>query len=688
MDRLPLAGVRVLELGGGLSAAFCGRQLALWGAEVAVSVEQAAVVAAAGPTIRRDGRAASAAEAYLQTGKRRLTDSGRGLLDAADVVIGGFEPPGAAGWDDLAARRPGVVFVSISPFGLSGPRAGQDACIAELEALSGYLSLNGPADGPPLPAPARLLDYAIGANAFVGAMGGLIRQRRWGCGELVEVSGLETIAGLVPFVREQQQGHATVRNGGTPEGARLLPCRDGHVAVAPAIGVHLEAYREVLCVPDDVVIEIPEARVLGAGVDRVAAALAPYASRLSMEEVFLGLQVRGVVCGKVQSLDDVLADRQLEDLRAFSPQATALGEGRIPLSPARLDGAAPPAPAAREAPPAWAPRSDRGGDAGGPAPLEGLRVLDLTQAWIGPICGIMLADLGAEVIKVEGPARPDIWRHLGQAEPAGPRPLDTSCYFNAANRNKLGLTLDLGSPEGARDLLRLARGSDVVIENFTPRVLARLGLEPARLRTENPRLVVTSFSGFGAEGPHADFKANGSSIEGLAGWDALNLDHRGRPTLMGGYPADPICGLQMAGCTLVALYRSLATGEGGHVEGSMLEAACGYIGDALLARSLEARGCATVAWPEPAARMEAASGVDAWQVAVGERRTPVLSTLQALEEPQLEARGWFITLDTDGQGRAKHPGRFWRFDRSRLPEPTPPPRLGEHTDEVLRRLGG
>lgn len=678
---LPLSGVRVLEAGGGLAAAFCGRQFAAWGAEVAVTRTQFAATALAGPTLRTADGTLSLAAVYLGAGKHVLPDDGAGRLAGADIVLGGYDAPFAQdGWVGLRRARVDAVLVSISPYGLSGPLAGQPAVAAELEARSGYLGLNGPADGPPIPSPARLMDYAIGASAFVGALGGLIRQMRFGAGELVEICGLETVAAFVPFLRDQQQG-AAGRCGGTPEGARLLPCSDGYVSVAPAIAAHLEIYREVLGVPEDLAIDLGAERLLGAGVDQVAAALAPFSARLSMEEVFLGLQVRGVVCGKVQSLGEVLSDRQLEDLASFEPLAVEAGlDAQAPSARIRLDGRRPEAAAAPLSP--WPRRPPSATAATDRAPLDGLRVLDLTQAWIGPICGVMLADLGAEVLKVEGPQRPDIWRFLGQADPDGPRPWDTSCYFNSANRNKLGVTVDLASPAGADRFLGLVRSADLLIENFTPRVLPRLGLGPERLLAENPQLVMTSFSGFGAEGPHADFKANGSSIEALAGWDILHRDHLGRPTLMGGYPADPMGGLQMAAVTLIGLCRRLREGRGAHMEGSMLESACGYIGDELMAESLRQRGLAIAKAPAPA-RVEPEAGEDRWRVVAEGRSAQVRSTLEVLDDPHLAARGWFLTLVTDGQGQARHPGRFWRLHSSSLPAPSPPPRLGEHTEQVL-----
>ena len=137
---------------------------------------------------------------------------------------------------------------------------------------------------------------------------------------------------------------------------------------------------------------------------------------------------------------------------------------------------------------------------------------------------------------------------------------------------------------------------------------------------------------------------------------------------MGGYPADPICGLQMIACTLAALYRRLRTGVGAHVDGSMMEAATGYIADALLAQAL------------------ADAGAEVEHHPAHTTLTPAASTWDALAGPRLA--GWFIPLVSPGLGEGKHAGRLWRFAEAALPAATPPPRLGQHTRAILAdRLG-
>lgn len=697
----PLAGLRVIEIANGRAAAFCGRQFAVWGADVVLlEPEGGSQLRQLQPLWRTPGRVGGSVPfEFLAAGKRSVRATEGSLdrvLQRTDVLILDEAAAARATLDAeaLARSHPGLVLIHLSNYGLGTASVDSDAGIAEIQARTGYLALNGPSDGPPTLAPDGLLEHAIGANAFVGAMASLVRRRRTGCGGLVEISGLETVAGLLPYLREQQLGVSSPRQGGTPEGARLIRCLDGYISVAPAIPSHLPAYRDALGMSE---VDAPDSLLEGGrglAADRAAAAFAPFAARLPVDAIFLGLQSAGVVCGIVQTPDAVLEDTQLSALGFFRNAAfDGVGDVRLAGRAARLNGVG--APSLSRAP---EPGSTRLEDVdwpvvpdqqaqGDPAalPLAGLKVLDLTQAWIGPVAGMILGDLGADVIKVEGPARPDIWRLLGQAEAdadATGSPLNRSCYFNAANRNKLGLGLDLARPAGAELFLRLAGQSDVVLENFTPQVMARFGLAYPNLAAINPALVMTSFSGFGASGPYAGFKANGVSIEALAGWDSLHRDGQGEPVLMASYPADPICGLQMAAATLVALYRRTVTGQGGHVEGSMLESATEYIGDSLLAQALSRAGAEVSAPPRrPVVVGDEDTGFVV-QTLFG-RLVPVRDTLSALQDATLSARKWFLSLHTPGQGERLHNGHFWRFHGLTRRIATPPPKLGEHTAELL-----
>jgi crotonobetainyl-CoA:carnitine CoA-transferase CaiB-like acyl-CoA transferase len=671
----PLAGLRVLEISRSPSAGFCGRQFHLWGAQVTMAEPGDAEGLRSfelrpGP----NGEPFSASFAYLAAGKVSVPINGSAaiaaLIQQADVVVSDIHPQDEVlvfgqSLEQIHRGLPGLVIASISPFGRTGSHAARDATALQLQALSGYLSLNGRPDEPPLPAPGHLIDHVIGANAFLGAMAALVRSRRTGRGDLVEVSGLETVAGLMPYLREQFAESPTLREGGTPEGVRLLPCSDGWIAMLLTVPAYAEIYGEVLGVD---VENLPSDLFDGERREIIARGEAYFGGLTigrSRHELFGALQSRGIVCGPVLELNEVLASPQLAASGFFErhPDVNG-GEPSLAGRPARMNRG--PAGPRRK-------RSSPDDD----APLSGFTVLELSQAWMGPLAGQILADLGAEVIKIENPDRPDIWRLMGQQPQRSDGPPvaahDRSVYFQSVNRNKQSLGLDLNRPDDLATLRALVVKADVVLENFTPQVMSRLGLGFDDLRQLRPDLVMTSFSGFGANGPLSHHKANGASIEAMAGWDSLHCDASGDPVLMGGYPADPVCALQMAACTLVALFAREGDSAGAHVEGSMLAAAAAYIGDDLLAASL---GLCPV---EASHEVVRSLGQDCWDaVSKTAGKTlvaPMNSLAQALAADSLVLSAWFLTLKDPGLGLRIFNGRFWRFHSARLPEPMHAPAL-------------
>jgi crotonobetainyl-CoA:carnitine CoA-transferase CaiB-like acyl-CoA transferase len=525
------------------------------------------------------------------------------LLAKADIFISDYEAAELADLGvplpELAERFPRLCAVSISPFGLSGPYAAFRGSELVTQALSGYLSLNGLMGSPPLRAPGHLVGYAVGVNAFVGVLASHFKRLRTGWGDLVEVSHMECLANLVPYLRVQYLASEKLREGGTEAGVRILPCRDGWISLLVVNPIHKDLWMEVLEIPaadwptdfyDGAYAEI---------VGRAEAFFSRYTRLKRANDLFLELERRGIVCGKVSAPGDLLTEPQLQARGYFRPlQHPDLGALQFAGPAARLGGtdmdppAAPPELADAVAPSAldWAMADDAPSppaEAAGDAPLNGLRVLDLTQAWIGPFATLLFADLGAEVIKIESHKRPDVWRQTSPNPVAitnvDAKKVNRSHYFNSVNRNKRNLALDLRSAEGKGLFLRLVEDADVVAENYTAHVMKRFGLDYPVLSRANPELVMMSSSGFGKTGPWCDFRSNGSAIEALAGWDHLHAYPGGQPLLMGFYQADAICGLQMAALTLICLIRREVPGVGGdNIDGAMLEASAGYIADLIL----------------------------------------------------------------------------------------------------------
>jgi CoA:oxalate CoA-transferase len=201
---------------------------------------------------------------------------------------------------------------------------------------------------------------------------------------------------------------------------------------------------------------------------------------------------------------------------------------------------------------------------GRPGSLEGLRVLDLSRVLAGPFCAMILADLGAEVIKVESPDGDDS-RHFG------PWYNGESAYYRLFNRSKFGVTMDLKDDGERARLLELARRSDVVIENFRPGVMERLGLSAARLMAENPRLVIVSISGFGQDGPLQNAPAYDLIAQAMSGLMSITGWPGGQPTRVGISIGDVIPGLYGAIAALAAINERHTTGRGQHIDVAMLD---------------------------------------------------------------------------------------------------------------------
>lgn len=772
MERPALTGVRVLELAGGVAAAYCGRQFALWGADVVVlEPEGGSPLRRMGPHAEIGDRPESLLWQFVAANKRAMSvrracpdrEALIDLLRSADVLVTDWRDADLDRWDlsldDLRDRLPGLILVSVSPFGLNGPFAGLLGSELVVQALSGYAGLNGQKDRPPLKAPGHILGYACGVSAFVAALAALTSRLESGRGRLIEASELETLTAILPLLRIEYTGEHPKREGGPSTGVRAHRCRDGWVTFIPPPDDQLAEYGEALGIAEGEWPPLVDGEDLASRRAKLLPLLAGKVRDKTTDEVFHGLARRRVVCGKVASPADLLADEHLAARGFFGTlHHPHLGDLLFAGAPATLGrtGAAPPALApgndekARATAPGWPPVETRvagAGEADG-LPLAGVRIVDLTQAWIGPFAVMLLADLGADVVKVESHNRPDVWRRwVADPFPANENAAveNSSPLFNSVNRNKRSLCLDLKTAEGLDLLRRLIGDADCVLENYTPRVMSRFGLDWQELAKTNPGLVMTSWSGFGKTGPLSDYKANGTSIEALAGWDWLHRYPGGEPMVMGFYQADAICGLQMAATTLVALFHSRRTGHGQAVDGSMLEAATGYLGEVLLDAALggeqtppgngdpdhaphgvypcagEDRWIAlAVDSDQMWQRLAAMSGREDLTDSVFARHPDRIANADKLDEAlaewtcaeqaehlmerlqaagvaasvvrftpevmacgHLDRRGWFRRIDHPDMGEHRYNGHPWRFAGLLERSDSPPPRLGEHSREVL-----
>ena len=204
-------------------------------------------------------------------------------------------------------------------------------------------------------------------------------------------------------------------------------------------------------------------------------------------------------------------------------------------------------------------------------PLEGLRVLDLSRVLAGPYATMMLADLGADVLKIEHPERGDDTRHWGPPFAGG-----ESAYFLSVNRNKRSAGVDLKDTEGLEKVKRLAMNADVVIENMRRGALEKLGLGYEALKELNPGIVYCSITGFGP-GPDEDRPGYDFLIQARGGIMGITGFPDGEPTKVGVAIADMVCGLQAAMAVLAALHRRSATGEGARIEVPLFESQLSWL---------------------------------------------------------------------------------------------------------------
>jgi CoA:oxalate CoA-transferase len=375
-------------------------------------------------------------------------------------------------------------------------------------------------------------------------------------------------------------------------------------------------------------------------------------------------------------------------------------------------------------------------------PLDGIRVLDLTRVLAGPFCTALLADLGAEVIKLEPPTGDD-YRHIG------PFVQGESALFTLVNRGKSSVVIDLKAPEGQALARRIAASCDVVVENFRPGVAARLGLGADTLRAETPALIYASISGFGQTGPSTALPAYDLVAQAMAGLMAVTGEEGGAPLKVGESYGDLMAGLYASWAILAALVQRDRTGTGAMLDVAMFDAlfsllptshalqfyaqktptrtgnrhplstpfgcfACadGQAVIAVLGEGQFARLCAVIGAPDAAAdpRFGSDEGrtaheplikalIEAWTgprptaevtaalSAAGIPTAPILTLAEAAATPHAQARHLVADLPHHSLGHAPVVGQPVHFNGSKPIASTGAPALGADSDAILAALG-
>ena len=291
--------------------------------------------------------------------------------------------------------------------------------------------------------------------------------------------------------------------------------------------------------------------------------------------------------------------------------------------------------------------------------LDGVRILDLSQVAIGPYATLLLASLGAQVIKVESHRRADTSR--GAVAPStqtqmiqypggepGERPWNRAAYFNQRNRGKLGVTLDFSTPGGKELVKRLAAIADALVENFRAGVLDKQGLGWNALEKVNPRLVYLKLSSQGATGPERDYGSLGSTLEQTAGIASLTGYSDGIPLLTNETYPDPVAGILGAGALNAALRRARQTGRGQFIDFSQREATIGLLGDALLDYELNRRVAGPIGNRDPGAAPHGVypcRGEDAWIAIAVETDDQWQGLREAMGDPEWSRDDRFSAAD-------------------------------------------
>jgi crotonobetainyl-CoA:carnitine CoA-transferase CaiB-like acyl-CoA transferase len=385
-------------------------------------------------------------------------------------------------------------------------------------------------------------------------------------------------------------------------------------------------------------------------------------------------------------------------------------------------------------------------------PLNGIRVLDLTMAWAGPYGTRLLADMGAEVIKIESAGNWDVLRALNGQRPDVERVWDKSGYFNAINRNKYGCALDLSKRQGRDLFLRLAEISDVVIDNYRAEVMENFGLTYEALSALNHEIIVVAMPGHGRTGPERDFVTYGTTIEALSGLQHLSGYEGGPPQKTGiAYP-DPLAGIAAAAAAVLALWDRRRTGRGQFIELAQRENMLSVVGEFLVSFSIDGRepprrgnrhtsmaphGCypcagedqwVTIACEDDAQFAALCSVMGRSELAGDERFTdvvsrhrnqdalddiiarwtnertkgeaahalqgagvpamPVVTVPEIQDDPQLRARDFFELVSHPVAGAWEIEGPHWRMSETPAHIRLPAPAFAEHNGYVFGELLG
>tara|TARA_B100000700_G_scaffold122905_1_gene137617 strand:- start:6898 stop:9330 length:2433 start_codon:yes stop_codon:yes gene_type:complete len=608
-----LDGIKVVEIANDISGAFAGKLFATYGAEVILIETNFGDKIGNTPDQKNYELNAEILRAYLHSGKKSISidlelntelELLKQIILDSDVLIESCTPgklsSNGIDFSELINIKTQLVICSITPYGQYGRHAHWTATSLTAAASGGEMSLCGEPDLEPLKPVGHQAYYQGGLHAFAAISMALVAVKRSGFGDHIDLSLQEiqnsTLEGAGPaaLVRDSE----ATRSGNTPRATwGIHPTVDGFIGLA---GMPRQSFSIYDCIgrpelKNDPFFENawePNAN------DVLFEMIREWTSRHSANEIFDTANKYRTPFTKILSPHELIHSNHLKEIDFWQEvEHPMLGKHLLPAGPIIFDG-------------------DRGIQKRAPLvsedsdsirntfssisehieidknnnfdslrmPLDGLRVIDVTQIWAGPYACRYLGDMGADVIKIEGPNFPDSVRGVGGA--FNDNQINKSAYFNEYNRNKKSLVIDLKSEVGKKAVLKLITSADVFVENWSSGVAKRLGFDYEKLKKINPSLVYVSMPGFGHEGSDSNRVGYGPGIEQMGGLVWLQGYDSKEPHKSGISYGDPIAGTTAAAAIAIALHRKESLDQGCHIVIPQRDGIVGLIGEYIVAESI------------------------------------------------------------------------------------------------------
>lgn len=614
----PFSNLKVLDFSADFAGSYCSKLLADFGASVKKIIYEGRGDRSAsyGPFIDdfRDSKS-SAMFHYMNYNKEVVpvpegTQLNEKLLLSADLLIEDFSSKdfNFCGLDLEKIRKlnPDILICSLTPFGRETEWVDKPWSDLTIQALTGMCSVNGEQGKAPLKEPGTESEFITGANAFVASVAALINRDVTGVSQGVNVSILKSVLhSYSPYLlaalhtrnpREQQ-------SQGLHFG--LIPCKDGYVSLSVR---HEPTWEHMwLFFGDPEFSENPKfdtAAKRRINEEELSEILLPILAQYSRKDLLHGLSPLRILVGIANSVSDLLEDEHLKARNAFINYESEGKSWQMPgppfqmsLTPWKFESSATSEDfQIWEEPLKLTNKTSKSLSALNKpkGPLSGMRGIVLTQAWAGAYSTQLLSDLGMEIIQVESVTRIDPWRggvppRLAGLYPnsnPGDNPWDRNALYNGVNRGKKAITLDLSHSEAKEVFMELVSISDVVVENFSGRVISNLGLDYESLRSVNPSVVMVRMPTYGTSGPYSNYPGNGGTTEPVSGMSFLMGYHDGPPVNSGIMHTDAYSGVLACGATITALRERLISGVGQEVDISQQEVSMTLLAEYIMEGSL------------------------------------------------------------------------------------------------------